>query len=118
MATLLVVEDEIVIALSMSAVLESEGHAVLLAGDGEDAYQKALLEMPDLVITDFMLPRMDGVALMRELRKRGFGRPIIVVTAIPEDSLPARARSEFDAYLGKPYRETQLLDLVRNLLGP
>jgi CheY-like chemotaxis protein len=114
MLRILIVEDEYLITLVASTVLEAAGHHVLEAFDGEEALKIVSQEQPELIITDYMMPRLDGLQLIHKLRETGFDRPIILATAIPEDSLPSRPK--YDAYLSKPYREADLLRAIRPFL--
>ncbi|WP_426162813.1 response regulator transcription factor [Sandarakinorhabdus sp. DWP1-3-1] len=116
METILLVEDEIVIALGTSMMLEDAGYTVHVAPDGQAGLDQALKVEPDLIMTDMMMPRMNGLAMIDELRRRGVTVPIIIATSISEESLRKGDGGSYDAYLGKPYREGPLLALVRQLL--
>jgi CheY-like chemotaxis protein len=116
MATILLVEDEMIIALGTSMILEDEGHTVLLAPDGKAGLAKALEANPDLIITDYMMPRMDGLAMIRELRAKGVTVPIVLSTSVPQSNIEAGPDRSFDTYLGKPYRDAGLIEAVRKLL--
>ena len=67
MAVVLVVDDEVGIANLLFDVLSDEGHRVLVAANGHEALKRAEEERPDLVITDFMMPVMDGGQLIRAM---------------------------------------------------
>jgi len=67
MAVVLVVDDEVGIANLLSDVLSDEGHRVLVAVNGHEAFKRAEEERPDLVITDFMMPVMEGAQLMKAM---------------------------------------------------
>jgi CheY-like chemotaxis protein len=118
MAIILVVEDEVIIAFGTSMVLEDAGFTVILAQDGETGLTKALASAPDLIITDYMMPRMNGIKMIKALRAAGNSTPVILATAIPEDSLPSNPDPVHDAYLGKPYHDAVLLRTVRQFLQP
>ncbi|MCC6740346.1 MAG: response regulator, partial [Planctomycetia bacterium] len=79
--TILVVEDEPDILRGLRDNLSFEGWRVLAAGDGEKGLALALKEKPDVVILDWMLPGMDGLAVCRELRGRGATMPVVFLTA-------------------------------------
>lgn len=115
-ATILIVEDEAIIALGASMLLEDEGHTVVMAPHGEAGLEQARAVKPDLIITDYMMPRMDGLSMIRVLREEGVATPILLATSIPERSIQQNPHQLFDAYLGKPYREVDLLEAVRALL--
>ena len=114
---ILLVEDEFVIASATKLVLEDQGYRVVIAANGASALSKAEAERFDLVISDYMMPRMDGVTFTQALRNRGFDKPIILASAIPEDRLPPEARGTFDAFIEKPFVDATLIALVRRVLG-
>ena len=113
MLRVLLVEDEPDVALVAATVLEDAGYHVTVASDGKEGLDIALQEQPQMVISDFMMPRLNGLEMIERLRQSGFGRPIILTTAIPEDHLPVRPG--YDGYLAKPYGVRQLLGLVEAL---
>lgn len=113
MLRILLVEDEPLISFVASIALEEAGHHVTTAFDGQEGLQIARQDQPELVITDYMMPRSDGLEMIRQLREAGFAGPIILATSIPEANLPGNPA--YDAYLAKPYREGELLALVDHL---
>lgn len=115
MLRVLFVEDEPDVALVAATVLEDAGYHVTLASDGKAGLDIALQEQPELVVTDFMMPRLNGLEMIRRLRESGFVRPIILTSAIPEIHLPDRP--QYDAFLPKPYGMRQLLEMVERA-GP
>ena len=114
MLRVLVVEDEGLISMVASLALEDAGFHVTVAMDGMEGLQIARQDKPELIITDFMMPRMSGLELIRQLRDGGFSGPIILATSIPESSLPEQPGH--DAYIAKPYREEQLLAVVERVV--
>ena len=110
MLRVLLVEDEALISLVISIALEDAGYHVTVAMDGLEGLRIAQQDQPELIITDFMMPRMTGVELIRALREAGFTRPIILATSIPEENLPEQ--TEYDAYIHKPYREADVLAAI------
>lgn len=115
MLRILIVEDEPLISLVASLALEDAGFHVTVAMDGVEGLQIARQDLPELIITDFMMPRMSGLELIRQLREDGFDRPIILTTSIPEDTLPDQ--TGYDAYIAKPYREAQLVAAVDRVMS-
>ncbi len=113
----LYVEDEVILAIMTAACIEEHGHEVALAHDGREGLERARAFRPDVVVTDYMMPGMDGLALVRALRQEGIDAPVVLTTAIPERQFPADALAEVDAYLGKPFEDDRLLDALRRL-GP
>lgn len=95
----------------VATVLEKRGYAVLTANDGEEALALAISSSPDLLITDVMMPRMDGWTLVRSLRARPeFATlPVIFLTALAADEDRIRGfRIGADDYLSKPFRFEEL----------
>ena len=111
MLRILLVEDEPDIAFVASVALEDAGYHVTLASDGKEGLDLALQDQPELVLTDFMMPRLTGLEMIARLRDAGFRNPVVLSTSVPEVSLPPQ-RPHYDAYLGKPYSIAQLLSTV------
>jgi DNA-binding response OmpR family regulator len=116
MATILIVEDEHELAALIRRQLEGEGHQALVAHDGPTALMLAAQAQPDLVILDWMLPGLDGLAVCRRLRERSIV-PILMLTARTEEAdrvlgLEVGA----DDYLTKPFSLRELLARVRAML--
>jgi CheY-like chemotaxis protein len=107
----LVADDDAWILRMVSTVLEKRGYSVETALDGEDALQRALARTPDLLITDVMMPRMDGWSLVRRLRSHeGLALlPVIFLTALSsEDDRIRGFRLGADDYVTKPFRFEEL----------
>jgi DNA-binding response OmpR family regulator len=116
MATILVAEDERDLNNLVRRHLEDEGHRVLQAFDGPTAVLTATQERPDLVILDWMLPRLDGLEVCRRIRRDSIV-PILMLTARSEEvdrvlGLEVGA----DDYLTKPFSVRELLARVRAIL--
>jgi CheY-like chemotaxis protein len=121
MATLriLVADDDAWILRMVTTVLEKRGYQVETAADGEEAYEKAIAQTPDLVITDVMMPGLDGWALVKALRARPEFAfvPVIFLTALGSDDDRIRGfRLGADDYLPKPFRFEELDLRVANAL--
>jgi DNA-binding response OmpR family regulator len=111
---------------STTALLQGEiifkkhtGYEVVTARDGEEAILKAIAEKPDLILMDVVMPRMDGFAACREIRKKaGFERiPIVMVTSRGEPAnVELGYQSGCNAYLTKPINANELLDMVQIFL--
>ncbi|NOU33938.1 MAG: response regulator transcription factor [Polyangiaceae bacterium] len=116
-ARLLVVEDDMSIAMGLRINLEKEGYEVIQASDGEDGLEAAITGSPDLVILDVMLPRKNGFEILNELRSRGYTMPIIVLSAkTSEMDKVAGLELGAEDYVAKPFSLAELLARVRAAL--
>ncbi|MBU0544500.1 MAG: response regulator transcription factor [Proteobacteria bacterium] len=114
---LLVVEDEKKVAGFIKQGLEEEGYAVDTANNGEQGLEMALGLVYDLVILDISLPKMDGLQVLRQLRKKKIGIPVLLLTvrATIEDKVIG-LDSGADDYLTKPFSFQELVARIRALL--
>jgi heavy metal response regulator len=114
---ILVVEDEKKVASFIKRGLEEEKFEVDTAYDGEDGLQLALEGAYNLIILDVVLPKRDGLSVVKEIRGRKLMTPVLMLTA--KDSLEdivAGLNSGSDDYLSKPFAFAELLARVRALL--
>jgi DNA-binding response OmpR family regulator len=115
-AIILVVDDEPHVLKLVKANLESSGYKVLTAADGEQAIETVESEVPDLVILDLMLPKLDGYAVCRRVREFSTV-PIIMLTArSAQVDLVHGFEMGADDYLTKPFSVTELLMRVQAVL--
>jgi two-component system phosphate regulon response regulator PhoB len=115
----LVVEDEDALATLLQYNLEKEGYTVSVAGDGEDALIQAEEITPDLVLVDWMLPKVSGIEVCRRLRGRQetANVPIIMLTARGEETDRVRGLDTgADDYVVKPFSMTELFARIRAVL--
>jgi len=116
MATVLLVEDERSLAGLIRSHLEADGHAVEQAFDGVEAVEVARQTSPDLLILDWMLPGMDGLAVCREIRRRQL-MPIVMLTARDDEADRVNGlEAGADDYVVKPFSIPELLARVRAML--
>ena len=116
---ILVVEDEIDVALLISYNLEAEGYVVESVARGDEAELRLAESLPDLVILDWMLPGLSGIEICRRLRARETTRtlPVIMVTARNEESERVRGLAVgADDYVVKPFSVIELMARVHALL--
>ncbi len=117
--TILVVEDEDALATLLRYNLEKEGYKVGVTGDGEEALVLVEEKQPDLVVLDWMLPKVSGIVVCRRLRSRPESRnlPIIMLTARGEESDRIRGLDTgADDYITKPFSMTELTARIRAVL--
>ncbi|WP_246472353.1 response regulator [Azospirillum tabaci] len=115
----LVAEDEALAAMALEDFLSRKGFRVTLAQDGQEGLERYSADPADLVITDLRMPRMDGRALIRELRIRAAGLPILVMTGFlsmeaGEDDLTSE-RWQPLVVLRKPVSPQVILDTLTSL---
>jgi len=110
---ILIVDDEKPIVDLISFNLKKEGHETIEAHDGEEAYNLALSEKPDLILLDVMLPKMDGFTVCRKLREK-ISTPIIMITA-KEEEVDKVLGLELgaDDYMTKPFGIRELIARVK-----
>jgi DNA-binding NarL/FixJ family response regulator len=116
---LLLVDDEPGLRTAVKAYLEDEGFAVTTANDGEEGWTAAQQLLPDVVITDVMMPRCDGYGLLKRLRadERLGGTPVIFLTAkgMTADRI-AGFQAGADDYIPKPFDPDELVARVHNVV--
>jgi len=115
----LVMEDEDALATLLSYNLEKEGYKVVVASDGEEGMLQIDERLPDLVLLDWMLPKLSGIEVCRRIRGRSETRnlPIIMLTARGEESDRVRGLDTgADDYLTKPFSMTELTARIRAVL--
>lgn len=115
MSKILLVDNEPDALEALRMTLESQGHHMMTALDGWEAFELVSGRLPDVIITDWKMPRVDGLGLCRLLRHNqpSSGLPVILLSP---DEPPTDHRSQlYDAYLRKPISVERLLALVSSL---
>ena len=116
---ILLVDDEVALLKTIRRRLELNNYEVVEALDGVEGLAKALSEKPDLIISDIMMPKMDGYTFIRKLRQDPSvaGTPVIILTAKPrmKDLFVFEGVKECD-YIVKPFRSEELLKKIEQLL--
>jgi DNA-binding response OmpR family regulator len=116
---LLVDDSNTALLMGETAFKQHTSYEVITARDGEEGVQKALAEKPDLILLDVVMPKMDGFAACREIRKHDAlkGVPIVMVTSRGE---PANVQTGYEsgcnAYLTKPFNANELLQMAHMFL--
>ena len=114
---ILVVEDEKKVASFIKKGLEEEHYAVDIAYDGEEGLTLAEINEYDLILLDIMLPKLDGMEVLRQIRGNGSSVPILMLTAKDSvEDIVSGLDSGSDDYLTKPFSFAELVARVRALL--
>jgi len=114
---LLLIEDESSLRAALVPLLEDAGYRVRAEADGTGGLERALSERFDLILLDIMLPGIDGFSICREIRRRGQGVPVLMLTARGTVDDRVRGLDEgADDYLVKPFSGPELLARIRALL--
>ena len=119
MARVLVADDESSICDAFRLLLEADGHTPLIASTGEEAMRLVRTARPDLVFLDVRMPGIDGLAVLKEIRRSNPTLPVVVMTAYGTLDTAAEAlRNEAFDYLGKPMDLGQIRQVLRRALHP
>jgi DNA-binding response OmpR family regulator len=115
---ILIVDDEPSVLVVHEALLASQGHRISTAASPEEALARVAAGPPDLIISDLMMPRFDGVELVRKLRENPDTRdiPVVLMSVLDDRETRIRACEYADAFLNKPVDGLELLLRVRLLL--
>jgi DNA-binding response OmpR family regulator len=117
MPRVLIVEDQKKLLQSLKRGLQEEGYDVVTASSGEEGYYVASTCTPDAIILDLMLPGRPGLEVLRELRGKGYAKPVLILTA--RDTIDDRVTgldAGADDYLVKPFAFAELVARLRALL--
>jgi len=118
MTSILVVDDEPLIALALEAVLEDAGYQVMMAANGRQGLERLAETRADVVLLDMMMPVMNGPAMLAAMIAEPSlaGIPVIILSSLPEEVVRARAQGSA-IILRKPYRADEVLDAIARTLG-
>lgn len=118
MAKVLVVVEEFGIADLLDMILSDEGHQVVTAMNGKDGLEALARERPDLILSDYMMPVMDGAAMLARIKGDAALReiPVAMMSSMPEEAVAERC-ADHAAFLRKPFKLDEVLALVERLIG-
>ena len=120
MTAILTVDDSASIRQAIKIALSGEGYSVTEAENGAEGLEKGSAGGYDLIVTDLNMPVMDGLAMIRELRKRpaGAGVPILFLTTESDAQVKAQAKEAgATGWLTKPFDPEQLVRIVKKVLA-
>ncbi len=116
-ARVLVVDDDPLVCDLVAAVLTEGGYAAVTASSGSEALERLIVQPPDLILLDLLMPEMSGTEFYAVLSRAGFAIPVVIVSAIP----PAAADpvvQQAAGYVRKPFDLAVLLQAVEQVLPP
>jgi len=117
MARILTIEDDAVTAREIAAELQAAGNDVDCVGDGRAGFERALAGGYDAITLDRMLPGMDGLELVSELRRAGVDTPVLMISALSDVDARVRGlRAGGDDYLTKPFAPEEMAARIEVLL--
>jgi len=119
MQSILAVDDSASMRQMVSFTLKCAGYHVIEASDGQEAYEKAVNQSVDLVLTDQNMPRMDGVTLVKNLRELPAysSTPILILTTESSMEMKTKGREAgATGWLVKPFDPTKLLEVIKKVI--
>lgn len=120
-AKILIVDDEPSVRKALSEKLEREGFSTFTAPDGEEGLEVALSLRPDLILLDILMPKMDGLAMLKRMRQDEWGKTasVVVLTSVDSDQKALEAMNElvYDFLLKKDTKLDELVAIVKEKVG-
>ena len=119
-ASILTVDDSASVRMAIRIALSGAGYTVTEADDGTTALAKVRTTRFDMIVTDLNMPKMDGLTMIRELRKMPgqAGVPIIFITTESDNAIKAEAKAAgATGWLVKPFQPEQIVKVARKVLG-
>lgn len=117
----LVVEDEEPLQMVLRDVLTTEGYEVILAKNGVEGLEASLYRHPDLILLDILMPKMDGLEMLKNLRADEWGKhaPVIVLTNLSdnEDIAKAVADNVFEYFVKSDIKIDEVIERIREKIG-
>ena len=119
MATILVVEDEFGIAEVLASALSDAGHNVLTAINGKQGLERLKEGHPELVLLDFMMPVLDGPAMVQAMRAdpESNAIPIIIMSSLPESSIAEAVSGMYVGFIRKPFKLRTVTEMINRVLN-
>lgn len=122
MAHILIIDDDLQFRQMLATMLQADNHRVAQAGDGEEGLRQVAQSSPDLVITDILMPKVDGIEFVVELRRCGKNIPVIAISGgrrsiTAEFNLDSASLMGVNDTLPKPFSREDLRSSIRKVLG-
>lgn len=121
MKKILIVEDELALLYALASQFDKKEFKVLQAVDGEEGLKSALDHHPDLILLDLLMPKMDGMSMLKELRKDSWGKDVkvIILTNLSDAEKidEALKQGTYDYLVKKDWNITQVIEKVKSSLG-
>ena len=117
---ILIIEDEREISLILKLRLEATGYEVVQSFDGEDGYEKAATQKPDLILLDLILPRKGGLQVLDDLKSDPKYKhiPVIIITGLAQELDEVKEGAlKADGYFLKPFDSVELLAAIKDCLN-
>ncbi len=117
MAKILVVDDSLFARMNICDILKEAGHETLEAANGTEGLKKVLAENPECVLSDLLMPEMDGIAFLKSLREKKIDLPVIVLSADVQETKRKQCLELGTAgFISKPPRKDEILAMVARTL--
>ncbi len=114
---ILVVDDEEILRMLIADTLSFEGYTVEEAQDGQEGFDKAATGQFDVILLDYMMPRLTGPEVLERLQPLNLGIPIIMLTAkVQQSDRDLAAHFGADYFMPKPFSPSELVTLVKQVL--
>lgn len=112
--TVLIIDDDLFLQSMLNLALQDAGYNVIMAENGEEGLERIVNANPDMIISDIMMPNMDGVEMFRQIKDRlqDRGIPIVVMTALSRKPWFNDLEAEGAVILQKPFKIDLLLNIV------
>jgi Response regulator containing CheY-like receiver, AAA-type ATPase, and DNA-binding domains len=119
MGRILIVDDTLFMRTLLKNILFSGGHEIVgEAGDGAEAVEKYQALKPDLVTMDVVMPKMNGIEALKEIKKLDPGAKVVMCTAVGQEQMVKLAiKTGARGYVVKPFQAPKVLDEVKNVLA-
>ena len=118
MSKILIVDDAGFARFMIGKIIKETGHEIIEAENGRIGLEKIESERPDLVITDLLMPEVDGVMLLAELKKKKNAVPVVVMSSNIQETMRQKCHELGAAgFINKPPQKDVLLKLVNQILG-